>query len=83
VQDRSSIRNLSDDFLVRLLSEEGKIIDSLSRDNETYDFSDKPAGFNTQIHDGDAWRVFRQAVQVVDLTGWFEVAQELEPKKIA
>ena len=79
VQNPDAIRNLQDDFIIHLLARDGTISDVLSYDDEISAFSDQPAGFDTQLDQGEPWRVYRQAVQIGDVSGWIQVAQDLDP----
>lgn len=79
VQNPEAIRNLSDDFVIYLIAGDETVWDIVSNEDEIPAFAGQPSGFKTQSDEGDLWRVYRQAIQVDRLSGWVQVAQELEP----
>jgi signal transduction histidine kinase len=77
-QNPEAARGLSDDFVVMLLAEDGRMLDTLSSDTEIVLFPTGTPGYSTQTIAGDTWRVYRRAVQTGETSGWIETAQELD-----
>ena len=78
-QDQNGMRHLNDDFIILLLAPDGTIWDTLSNEDRKPPFATQTAGFQTQVDEGEPWRVYRQAVNNDPQAGWIQVAQELDP----
>ena len=78
-QDPDALHNLSDDFVIHLLSQDGAVVDTITSDDQTPIFANLAAGFKTQVDNSDTWRIYRQAVTIGDTTGWIQTEQELDP----
>lgn len=78
-QNPEAVRNLNDDFVIELITENGGAIERLNSDNEVPEFSEPVQGYSTQSSDGEPWRVYRQAVELAGVTGSIQAAQELDP----
>ena len=74
-----AILNLSDDFVIQLLSQDGTVVDTITRDDQTPSFPAPLEGYKTQLDGLDPWRVYRQAVEIDSTLGWIQVEQELDP----
>ena len=77
-QNQAIIDRLSDDYVVYLLSPEGTLWDMLGSEDEI-PLTLQPTTFQTQLSEGEPWRIYRQAITIGNTSGWIQVAQELEP----
>lgn len=78
-QNPDAVRNLNDDFVIHLLTQDGSVLDTLSNDNNVPLFSGQVTVFETLLAEGEPWRVYNQAIRVGNATGSLQVAQELDP----
>jgi heavy metal sensor kinase len=72
------IQNLSDDFIVQLLSPDGTVLATLSSEPGGIAFSAQAPGYSTHTIEGDPWRLYRRPARSNGASGWIQTAQELD-----
>lgn len=78
---QNQTRRLLDDFAISLLSENGELLDQLSRDTDIPLQPPSERGAFTFSDQSELWRGYNLPVQLIghEETAWLQVAQELEP----
>ena len=71
--------NLSQEFVIHLIANDGAIWDTFSSESELLNFPVQVAGYHTVMADAEPWRVFVQEFSANNVTGRLQIAQELEP----
>lgn len=83
INNPDALRGVDDKFVVYLVAPDGTLWEQIGGDEHAPPPTAIPAGFTSQLSDGEPWRILSRQVTIGQITGSVQVLQELETIKNA